>query len=343
VKEPRPPGAFWPIVLPGAFLLLLFLISLGIFALRATRGGGAPIPPAPAGMVYIPGGTFQMGTDDPNPRMQDAHPVHRVTVRGFWMDRTEVTNAQFEAFVKASGYGTVAERKPDIAGVSPEKLVPGSIVFTPPSVGRVDLRAPYSWWSYVPGANWRHPEGPGSDLAGRESHPVVHIAWEDALAYAAWAGKRLPTEAEWEYAARGGLEQKRYTWGDELKPHGRWMANVWQGRFPQENTLEDGYARTAPVGSYPANGYGLFDMAGNVWEWCQDWYRPDYYATSPSENPRGPESSFDPAEPQTPKRVQRGGSFLCSDLYCERYVAAGRGKGEPQSSAAHLGFRCVKD
>jgi formylglycine-generating enzyme required for sulfatase activity len=302
-------------------------------------------PPGPApdeGMAWVPGGTFMMGTEEP--MMKDARPVHPVTVDGFWIDRTEVTNAQFAAFVAATNYVTVAERKPDardFPGVPAEKLVAGSVVFEPPP-GLVSLDDAYAWWAYRPGANWRHPEGPDSSIDDRMDHPVVHVCYDDAEAYAKWAGKRLPTEAEWEFAARGGLDRKRYAWGDELKPDGKWLANVWQGRFPNENTAEDGFPTTAPVGSYPPNGFGLVDMAGNVWEWCSDWYRPEYYRYSPAENPPGPESSQDPNEPGVAKRVQKGGSFTCSDLYCVRYMPGGRGKGQTDSAAQHLGFRCVK-
>jgi formylglycine-generating enzyme required for sulfatase activity len=301
-----------------------------------------PFSATPEGMVWIPGGEFLMG--EPDPIFPDAKPVHKVYVDGFWMDRTEVTNAQFARFVEATGYVTVAERPPDpkeFPTVPPEKLVPGSIVFSPPHK-EVSLDQPLSWWRYVPGADWRHPEGPDSNLEGREHHPVVQVGWYDAQAYSKWAGKRLATEAEWEYAARGGLKQKRYCWGDELLPGGKWQANIWQGDFPRKNTKEDGFEKTAPVGSFPANGYGLFDMSGNVWEWCADWYRPDYYAGSPARNPQGPDSSFDPNEPNLPKRVQRGGSFLCSDSYCVRYHPGARGKGEPGSAASHIGFRCVR-
>jgi formylglycine-generating enzyme len=301
-------------------------------------------PAIPSGeeMVWIPGGTFWMGSEDGE---KDELPVHEVTVKGFWMDKTEVTNEQFAQFVRATSYITVAERKPDpkdFPGAEPDDLVPGSIVFSPPP-GEVPLHNHYAWWRYVPGANWRHPEGPQSNINGRERHPVVHVCWEDAAAYAKWAGKRLPTEAEWERAARGGLDRQRYGWGSEQKPAGRWNANIWQGRFPNENTNEDGFRGTAPVGIYPANGYGLFDMAGNVWEWCADWYRPDYYAVSPKENPPGPADSYDPNEPGVAKRVMRGGSFLCSDLYCIGYRPSARMKSSPDTGLSHTGFRCVKD
>jgi formylglycine-generating enzyme required for sulfatase activity len=275
--------------------------------------------------------------------------VHQVHLDGFWIDRTEVTNEEFAKFIRATGYKTVAERKPaakDFPGAPPENLVPGAVVFVPPA-HTVSKRSHYCWWRYVAGANWRHPEGPASSIDGQSKHPVVEVAWEDANAYAKWAGKRLPTEAEFEYAARGGLDRKWFSWGDELKPGGKWQANIWQGTFPYENTAEDGFAATAPVSSYPPNGYGLYDMAGNVWEWCADWYRPDYYQTSVNEkvdsNPKGPKDSFDPTEPSQPKRVQRGGSFLCTDQYCARYLVGARGKGEPSSGCSNVGFRCVKD
>jgi sulfatase modifying factor 1 len=310
----------------------------------AARGpvGNVPPGPAPDDMLWIPGGEFWMGTDDPS--FADAQPVHRVRIDGFWLDRTEVTNAQFARFVEETGYRTLAEVPPDPAqfpDAPPELLVPGSIVFTPPTEA-VSLDNHLVWWRYVPGACWRHPEGSDSDIADRQDHPVVHVAWEDAVAYARWAGKRLPTEAEWERAARGGLERREYVWGDALTPGGRWRANIWQGRFPIENTADDGFRSTAPVGSYPANGYGLSDMAGNVWEWCADWYRPDYYQRSPRDNPPGPADSHDPLEPGLAKRVQRGGSFLCSDLYCSRYKPGPRGKGEVGSGASHTGFRLAR-
>ena len=291
-------------------------------------------------MVWIPGGTFQMGSDE----FPDARPLHSVTVNGFWMDKHEVTNAEFARFVAATNYVTVAERPlnpKDYPGVPADKLVPGSAVFTPP-VQKVSLDNPLQWWEYVAGANWRHPDGPGSSIKGRENLPVVHVSYEDAAAYAKWAGKRLPTEAEWEFAAQGGKGNHTYYWGEELKPGGKWIANIYQGDFPSKNTTEDGYATAAPVQSFPANPYGLYDMDGNVWEWCQDLYRPDYYRNSPKNNPAGPTDSYDPDEPGTVKYVQRGGSFLCSDDYCIRYKAGSRGKGEVSSGSNNLGFRCVR-
>jgi sulfatase modifying factor 1 len=324
----------WLVAGVGVLVLVLaaVLVPQFIAAARARQ--------APEGMVWVPGGAFWMGDKE----FTDATPVHRVEVDGFWMDRTEVTNAQFARFVRETGYVTVAERTPeakDFPGVPAADLKAGSIVFTPPDCA-VDLRNHQQWWRYVPGANWRHPDGPGTSVEGKENLPVVHVCYDDAVAYAKWAGKRLPTEAEWEFAARGGLDAKPYAWGDEQKPGGRWLANIWQGRFPGENTAEDNFPRAAPVASFPANPFGLHDMAGNVWEWCADWYRPDYYEVSPRRNPAGPTDSFDPMEPGLPKRVQRGGSFLCSDLYCVRYKPGTRGKGEVTSGASHVGFRCVK-
>jgi sulfatase modifying factor 1 len=264
------------------------------------------------------------------------------------MDETEVTNEEFEKFVKATSYVTIAEIKPraeDFPGAPPENLVAGSVVFTPPG-HPVQLNDHYQWWSYVHGANWRHPTGPDSNLKGREKYPVVQIAYPDAVAYANWAGKRLPTEAEWEFAARGRLSGKVYAWGNELTPGGKWMANTYQGSFPNTEKSEDGSTGLAPVEKYPSNGYGLFDMAGNVWEWCSDWYRPDYYAqlanSAVTRNPHGPDTPLDPAEPTEKKKVHRGGSFLCNDSYCTRYMIGTRGKGEVNTGSNHLGFRCVK-
>jgi sulfatase modifying factor 1 len=301
---------------------------------------------APEHMVWIPGGTFWMGCDDCD--MPDTQPVHLVTVEGFWMDKTPMTNAEFARFVKATGYLTIAERKPDAKnypGVDPSKLVAGSAVFSPPAKD-VPLNDITQWWEYVPGASWKHPEGPGTTIEGRENHPAVHIAWEDAAAYAKWAEKRLPTEAEFEFAARGGLDRNRYAWGDDLKPSGVWAANIFQGVFPSHNLVEDGYARTSPVTAFPVNGFGLYDVGGNVWQWCADWYRPDYFATlaanAVTRNPQGPSDSYDPNEPGARKRVQKGGSFLCSDRYCSRYLVGSRGRGAIDSGGSNTGFRCVK-
>jgi formylglycine-generating enzyme required for sulfatase activity len=307
----------------------------------------APAPgPPPAGMVWIPGGEFWMGCE--NCGMPDALPVHLVSVAGFWMDSTPITNQQFAAYVKATGYVTVAERRPNPAefpGVPLDSLVPGSVVFTPPSQP-VPLDDYSRWWRYAPGASWRHPDGPSSNLAGRDRHPVVHIAWEDAAAYARWAGKRLPTEAEFEFAARGGLDRNMYAWGNELKPGGKLPANIFEGHFPDRDERTDGYAGTSPVTAFPPNGYGLYDIGGNVWQWCADWYRPDYYSTvagGPAREPKGPASSYDPDEPGAAKRVTRGGSFLCSGEYCSRYLVGSRGKAEVSSGSSNLGFRLVAD
>ncbi len=311
--------------------------------------------PALEGMVWIPGGEFSMGSVDCQTSkctpetVADALPVTRVRVDGFWADKTEVTNAQFAKFVAETGYKTIAEIAPtpeEFPGVPLENLVAGSIVFTP-SKNVANLDNHLQWWSYVPGASWKHPEGPESSIYGKGYLPVVHIAFADAQAYAKWAGKRLPTEAEWEFAARGGLAGKIYAWGDEFQPAGKAMANTWQGKFPANDEGTDGYAGVAPVAKYPPNAYGLHDVAGNVWEWVADWYRPDTYALAKRvdgvvDNPRGPGSSFDPAEPGVKKRVQRGGSFLCTDQYCTRYMVGTRGKGEASSGSSHVGFRCVK-
>jgi formylglycine-generating enzyme required for sulfatase activity len=308
----------------------------------------APPGPPPKGMVWIPGGTFWMGCDGCG--MPDALPVHLVEVDGFWMDRAPVTNAGFEAFVKATGYVTVAERPlnpGDFPGVPKDMLVPGSAVFTPTS-RPVPLDNPLQWWRYTPGASWKHPEGKGSHIRDRGDHPVVHIAFEDALAYAKWAGKRLPTEAEFEFAARGGLDRNLYPWGNELRPGNTLAANIWQGTFPARDRGEDGYAGTSPVDAFPPNGFGLRDMGGNVWQWCADWYRPDYFAALAKEvtvarNPPGPGDSFDPQEPGSAKRVLKGGSYLCTDQYCARYLVGSRGKSEVSSGASNLGFRLVRN
>jgi formylglycine-generating enzyme required for sulfatase activity len=315
----------------------------------------APRGPAPAGMVWIPGGEFSMGAQDPSNMhdpvgMQataDSRPVHRVYVDGFWMDETEVTNEQFARFVTATGYITVAERTPrpeDYPGAPPESLVPGSVVFSAPHHA-VSLTDPYEWWSEVSGASWRHPLGPKSSIAGKERFPVVHVTYEDAQAYAQWAGKRLPTEAEWEFAARGGKAGQRFPWGNDFKSGGRWMANTHQGHFPDHDAGEDHFTGVSPVAQYAPNGYGLYDVGGNVWEWVSDWYRSDYYgelAATVARNPTGPAASFDPHEPGVKKRVHRGGSFLCTDQYCSRYMVGTRGKGDVSTGTNHLGFRLVK-
>ncbi|MBS0319308.1 MAG: formylglycine-generating enzyme family protein [Proteobacteria bacterium] len=298
-------------------------------------------------MVRIPGGTFRMGSDS---HYAEEAPAHNVRVDGFLIDRYAVTNADFRKFVDATGHVTLAERPADPSlypGALPEMLVPSSVMFARPA-GRVDMRNHYNWWTYVAGADWRHPRGPQSSLQGLWNHPVVHVAYEDAEAYAAWAGKSLPTEAEWEYAARGGREATEYAWGDELMPGGKPMANFWQGEFPWQNTELDGYEWTAPVGSYPANGYGLFDMIGNVWEWTSDFYQDHgkiKKACCTLENPRGCdlEASLDARTPdiKIPRRVMKGGSYLCAENYCRRYRPAARMPQTVDTSTCHLGFRCV--
>ena len=311
---------------------------------------------APEGMVWIRGGEFSMGCKVPSEgvctmatmnAVNDAQPIHRVQVDGFWMDETDVTNAAFEKFAKTTGYITVAERTPtkeELPDTAQEDLVAGSAVFTPPP-GPVPLDNYLQWWTYVKGANWRHPEGPQSDLKCKGNCPVVQVAYEDALAYAKWVGKRLPTEAEWEFAARGGLAGKTYVWGNEFKPGGKFMANTYQGQFPVKDTGEDGFVGISPVRSFPPNGYGLYDMAGNVWQWCSDWYRVDAFTELASKNvcrdPAGPSESWDPADPYTPKRVVKGGSFLCSPAYCQSYRPSARRGTPPDTGSSNTGFRCV--
>lgn len=332
---------------------------------RSAPGAGPPASPtavpaapqaAPAGMVWIAGGEFTMGTNDPNSYPQE-RPAHRVRIDGFWIDATEVTNRQFKEFVDATGFITMAEKAPDWEQLklqlppgtpkpADELLVPGSVVFKAP-VRVANMDDVSQWWAWTPGANWRHPEGPGSDLEGRWEHPVVHVAWPDAVAYAEWANKRLPTEAEWEFAARGGLEGKEFGWGDEARPQGRLMANIWQGRFPIENSKEDGFGGTSPIRSFPPNGFGLYDTVGNVWEWCGDWYDAGAYgaaaARGPRHNPRGPEAPNDPSRPFTRQRVIRGGSYLCADNYCRNYRPSARRGEDWDTGTSHIGFRCVKD
>jgi formylglycine-generating enzyme required for sulfatase activity len=303
-----------------------------------------------AGMVRIPGGSFRMGSDHHYP---EERPAHWVSVSPFWMDATTVTNAQFARFVAQTGYVTVAERPLDPAlypGAKPGMLEPGALVFRMTD-GPVDTSRISNWWHWTKGAHWRHPEGPGSDLAGREEHPVVHIACEDTEAYARWAGKELPTEAEWEFAARGGLDGAEFVWGEELAPGSVHLANTWQGPFPWRNFAADGFERTAPVGSYPPNGYGLYDMAGNVWQWTTDWFAARH-AADPAKpcctptDPRGPpmEGSFDPAQPRAriPRKVVKGGSFLCAPSYCRRYRPAARHAQMVDTGMSHIGFRCIR-
>jgi formylglycine-generating enzyme required for sulfatase activity len=298
-----------------------------------------------SGMVAIPGGRFRMGSDTAYP---EEAPAHSVEVDGFHIDARAVTNAQFAAFVAATGHVTLAEIVPDAAdypGAKPEMLFAGSLVFHK-TRGPVDTRDWSQWWRLQPGANWRAPYGPGSGLAGMEDHPVVQVAYGDALAYARWAGKDLPTEAEFEYAARGGLDGATYAWGEVFRPGGKHMANTWQGKFPHHNSREDGWEATAPVGSYPPNGYGLYDMIGNVWEWTQDWFQPRHAADAVKaccvpKNPRGPAAgTLDPAAP-IPQKVLKGGSFLCAPSYCQRYRPAARHAESIDTATCHIGFRCV--
>ena len=308
------------------------------------------------GMVFIKTGTFMMGGDNKQ-AADDEYPKHKVSVNGFWIDVTEVTNAQFAKFIKATGYITTAERKPDwnelkkqVPPGTPKPddslLVAASLVFKQP--GRsVPLNDYSQWWVWKKGADWRHPHGPGSNIKGKDNYPVVHVSWFDAVTYCKWAGKRLPTEAEWEWAARGGLQNNIYPWGNENVDAGQPKANTWQGSFPNQNTVRDKFFYTAPVASFKPNGYGLYDMAGNVWEWCADYYNNKYYSTinKPNgvSNPKGPANSYDPDEPYAKKRVIRGGSFLCNDSYCSGYRVARRMKSTEDSGMEHLGFRCVQD
>jgi formylglycine-generating enzyme required for sulfatase activity len=344
----------------GGITIVAFAVTFA--AARYWNNAKPPLPAAassppgeaPPGMLWIPGGEFAMGTNSPL-GLPPEKPAHAVRVDGFWMDETDVTNAQFRKFVDATGYVTTAEKvpsfeeilryaPPDAAAPKKENLVAGSMVFTPPA-HPVDLNDWRQWWRWVPGADWRHPEGPGSTIDGQDDHPVVHVSWFDARAYAEWAGKRLPTEAEWEFAARGGLTGKMYVWGDDPFSDERPQCNIFQGHFPDTNTLKDGYARTSPVKAFPPNGYGLYDMAGNVWQWCSDWYLPDAYARTIGRgvlvNPTGPEQSFDPRV-RPPERVHRGGSFLCCAGYCFNYRPSARTGCTPDTGMSHVGFRCVR-
>jgi formylglycine-generating enzyme len=349
-------------------IIALVVIALGT-AMRAEDpapaasvvgvGGEAPklsMPSVPTGMRWIPTGEFTMGTDDLR-SMPNERPAHRVHVNGFWLDVHDVTNAEFAKFVEATGYVTTAERPvdwnelkkelpPGTSEPPDEDLHPGSLVFTPPDHS-VDLRDMSNWWTWTHGADWRHPQGPASNIDGLEDYPVVQVSWDDAVAYAKWAGKRLPTEAEWEYAARGGHEGTRYYWGNEFRPDGKFMCNTFTGEFPYHNTAEDGYAGTSPWKAFPPNGYGLYDMAGNVWQWCNDSYRADAFDACPAgsccANPKGPADSFDPTAPNpiALERVTKGGSFLCSAAYCESYRPTARRGVTPDTSTGHIGFRCA--
>ena len=300
----------------------------------------------PPDMVWVAGASFVMGSDKHYP---EEGPAHEVSVDGFWIDPTPVTNAQFQRFVATTGHVTVAEQTPNAAdypGAKPELLVPASAVFRRPE-HRVDMRNHYNWWTYVPGADWRHPLGPESSLEGLDDHPVVHVTYADAAAYARWAGKRLPSEAEWEMAARGGMTSE-FAWGDELHPGGQFMANTWQGEFPTENLASDGFETTSPVRHFPPNAFGLYDMIGNVWEWTTDWYSTRHRAKGHGccvlVNPRGGEreTSYDPQIPvRIPRKVMKGGSFLCAPNYCRRYRPAARMAQPIDTSTCHLGFRCV--
>ena len=338
--------------------------ALTLLALTLAACGPTAVPP---GMALIPGGEFTMGTEA-DYAFPNESPPHRVTVSPFWLDVNPVTNDDFARFIESTGYLTVAERpvdweemKKQVPPGTPkppdEVLAPGSLVFRP-TEGPVDLRDMSQWWIWTTGASWRHPEGPASNLEGRGNHPVVHVAWEDAQAYADWAGQRLPTEAEWEFAARGGLENARYAWGDEENPDGRFMVNRWTGTFPYRNDRADGFAGTSPVGSFPPNGYGLHDMGGNVWNWCSDLYRADTFATRADDqqaccDPGGPLDSEretpvpgDPSPPLVPgaeRRVTKGGSFLCHPAYCESYRPTARRGTPPDTGSSHVGFRCALD
>lgn len=340
------------------FLLLLLGVCVLSFCTPSKRETTAEndtsAGQSPSGMVWIPGGEFMMGSTEEQPAV-NAQSVHVVKVDGFWMDETEVTNAQFKKFVEATGYKTVAERPlnwedlkkqvpPGTPKPSDDVLQPGSMVFTPPSAP-VALNDYTQWWSWVVGANWKYPEGPGSSVEGKDNYPVVHIAFEDAEGYAKWAGKRLPTEAEYEFAARGGLNGKTFSWGDELNPQGKHLANYFQGSFPTTDTGEDGFKGSSPVKSFPPNGYGLYDIIGNVWELCSDWYSVERSQNSSAvmSNPRGPAATGDPDDPYAIKHVSKGGSFICSVQYCSNYKPSGRQGSAYDSGMNHTGFRCVKD
>lgn len=329
------------------FIFRVLLIILG----SCLGAENAP----PSGMVWVPGGTFTMGSDNKDSR-KDEKPPHQVKVDGFWMDATLVTNKQFKEFVDATGYITIAEKAPTLDEImsqvppgtpkpDPSMLVPASLVFKPTN-GPVSLKSNRAWWSWTPGANWKHPLGPESSIEGKDDFPVVQIAWYDAVAYAKWAGKRLPTEAEWEFAAHGGLQDSIYPWGNEEFSEETPQANIWHGAFPYKSTKPDGYFGVTAVKTFKPNGYGLYDMSGNVWQWCSDLYHANFYEEEAkkelSTNPTGPKTSLDPVEPFALKHVHKGGSFLCHQSYCKGYRVSARMKTCPDTSLNHLGFRCVK-
>ena len=345
----------------GAAKYFAWPVSTRVTHVDVIEGDGIK---GPKGMVWVPGGEFLMGSDH-KLAQRNERPAHEVRVHGFWLDETHVTNAQFAAFVKATGYVTTAERQPDWETIKVQvqpgtpkppdsALVPGAMVFV--GTDRPVLLDDYTrWWAYVPGADWRHPQGPGSSIEGKDDHPVVQVSYEDALAYAKWAGKRLPTEAEWEFAARGGLEQATYAWGDEFAPQGRLMANVWEGkqvRFPVVSPKAGGAVGTSSVRTFPANGYGLYEMTGNAWQWVADWYDADYFTKEAKlgkviVDPQGPAASYDPDDRgvpvNAPKRVTRGGSFLCNVDYCLSYRPSARRGTDPYNAMSHIGFRLVMD
>lgn len=341
----------------NAFIVIYSLIALSIGCDSQPKKIKKEVVSSeqPIGMVWIPKGQFLMGSEGPQARPDEA-PVHTVEINGFWIDQTEVTNTQFATFVEATGYVTTAEKAVDWEEMK-KQLPPGtpkphdsllqaaSLAFKTTN-GPVDLNNYAAWWEWKPKANWRQPKGKGSSIEGKEDHPVVHVSWDDANAYAQWAGKRLPTEAEWEWAARGGLKHKKYPWGDEDIAEGNAKANSWEGSFPYDNINKDLFFYSAPVKSFEANGYGLYDMAGNVWEWCSDWYNYDYYKTlenNITSNPQGANESYDPYNPYIAQRIIRGGSFLCNDTYCSGYRVASKMKSSPDTGSQHTGFRCVKN
>jgi len=336
---------------------LFLFITLSVFFCGCSRqktGETTTPTDAPAGMVWIPGGEFTMGTDDPE-SYEVERPAHRVKVDGFWMDATEVTNEQFKKFVDETHYVTTAEKKPDWEQLkkqvppgtpkpAEELMKPGSLVFTPPSYA-VSTEDYTQWWTWTPDASWQHPDGPNSNLEGKWKHPVVQISYDDAVAYATWAGKRLPTEAEWEFASRGGFESQRYSWGDEFRPQGKFMANTFQGVFPSKNAGDDGFAGSSPVKTFPPNPYGLYDIIGNAWEWTSDYFNVDYYGqlsqSKLTMNPQGADKPFDPREPYAEKRVTRGGSFLCASDYCVNFRPSARQGTAFDSGISNVSFRCV--